>query len=226
MSFGVRISRQTRVIGGLSAVLIPATVAGLMAMKGGIGVSATPGGWIDTIEARLLATSGEVVKIALSGEAADPLLGVYYAPLATFWQLSDPAPGASVLRSGLVLREEEAFGARLRVTWDDGTELAYRWPQPLPAIMGTGTGERHMLARLYDVVLSDPLQVPLAGFPSGSRFGADGIVHVPGEDGPPALWQDTGNTLTVTLTTGMVFELRVEDVVAAIDATPLVEATQ
>ena len=224
MIFGVRISRRTRVIGGLTAVLIPATVAGLMAMKGGMGVSAMPGTWIDTIEARLLATSGEVVKIALSGEAADPLLGVYYAPLATFWQLSDPTPGAAVLRSGLVLREEEGFGARLRVTWDDGSEVTYRWPQPLPAI--TGAGEQHRLATFYDVVLSEPLRTPLAGLPPGSRFGADGIVHVPGEDEPPALWQGAGNTLTVTLTDGMVFQLRVEDVVAAIDAAPLVEATQ
>ena len=46
MSFGVRISRRTWVIGGLSAVLIPATVAGLLAVTGRIGV---PGQADDTV---------------------------------------------------------------------------------------------------------------------------------------------------------------------------------
>ena len=217
MSSGVRISRRTRVIGGLSAVLIPTTVVGLLAVTGGMGVPTTPGGWLDTIEARLLAASGEVIEVTLSEEDAAPLHGVYYEPLSAFWQLSAPAPDASVLRSGLVLREEEGVSARLRVTWDDGTELAYRWPQPLPRI--AGTGERHRLAALYDTVLSEPLATSVAGLPPGSRFGADGVVHVPGAGRRPALWQDGGDTLRIDRTDGIAITVPVDVVVAAIEAT-------
>ena len=168
--------------------------AAALALAAGVlicGPARAGSAWLDRLESRLVAGSGQVFPLG-QGDA------VFYAPLAALWMLD--AHGAvtdtAVLRradGALVLVADN--GERVRIGPNAGGDVA------LPLTPATG-GNIHALADFHDRLLSEPLANDLGSLPVGSRFeithGAGGIVQRADAAGRATLWESYGDRIALT----------------------------
>jgi len=152
----------------------------------------TPGSaaaWLDHLETALLAHEGRLLRVEIPSQGR--LEAVFYGPLSALWFLTQDGSVADTAR---ILREDLEAGGGLRLVWPSGDVTEHDWPRPIPAMWSSA--DRHPLAVLHDRLLSEPLAVPTAGLPLGSRFDPDGLVR--GTEGAPVgFWRSHGDYVEI-----------------------------
>ena len=177
----------------------------LAALAGAAAAAAPPGpgspeAWLEDVERRLVGLSGLPFEVRPSPDAKAARY-VFYAPLATAWQLA--GPGTKVRRAGKVQAIVTERGHFAAVFWERGEITSLEWPAQLPEIVPGGNGP-HPLAAFHDRLLSMPLATAFAGLPAGSRFvpvvasGPGGIVQRPENLERATLWESLGDLIVVT----------------------------
>ena len=189
----------------LPALRGPAAALALAALAGAAPAAARPGpgspeAWLEDVERRLVGLSGLPLEVRPSPDA-EAARYVFYAPLATAWELA--GPGTEVRRAGKVQAIVTERGHFAAVFWERGEITSLGWPQQLPEIVPGGNG-RHPLATFHDRLLSMPLATAFAGLPAGSRFvpvvasGPGGIVERPESRERATLWESLGDLIAIT----------------------------
>lgn len=177
--------------------------------------------WRDDFERELEALEGRAFTVMLHLEGQGPRAFapyVYYPPLSAIWAIDAETLADSgvstVRRTGTVWRVDAAGHEGVEVRWQDGDvgHLAVGAREPT-LVANPG---RHILAGLYDAILTLPLAASVAGLPAGSRFQPNGTVLLPHGTPGAASWVQHGSTLSIEHSDGRVVVERAEIVFRAL----------
>lgn len=188
-----------------SALLGPVAALAFAILAGASHAEASPGqvspeAWLEGIERKLVGLSGLPLQLRVPSDGSVRHV-VFYAPLATVWQLE--GRGTDVARAGRVQAITAEHGSFVGVFWETGEISSVGWPDPMPEISASG-GAPHALAGFHDRLLSKPLGSAIGAVPAGSRFvpvvtsGAGGIVERSDSLEGATLWESLGDYIAIT----------------------------